>query len=193
MCSGEGVVWDIWRRKTSHCTLLMCIAGSPHRRLLMKGWLFLRFGESRWAHVGLVYLSPQRFTYLQVHHLEEQADGRHVLRARLDAKGWPETMHEVTLAQSLPLERDMRLRVYKLIAWEAPMCPFRVGAHLTVEPLDSYLPMVCNDIQYWKGRETELREEQERRQRKADGARERRKRAEAKAKTSPASKAAPAP
>ncbi len=191
LCSGEGVVHDIWRRKTSGLTLILCPPDLPHRRLLLEGWLFHRYNEVWWTHLGLVYLSPHRLTYLRVHLLEELEDQRCILQCRLDAKGHPEYLHEVDLAQQLPLESPLRLRIYKLMAWEVAHVPFSFGLRLVVEPLDLHLRMSCNNVQYWMGRDNEIREQQQRRREKAAREQARRRAARAKAAAANAAPAEP--
>ena len=143
--------------------------------------------------MGLVYLNPQRITYLKVHMLYDEPPSRAVLQCRLDENGLPETMHEVDVARSLPLQRDIRLRLYKLISVEAPHVPFSVGLELVVEAMDVHIHMACNDIVYWKGQFVELSEELERRMKKAREAAARRQAAQAKAAAAAGPKAAAKP
>ena len=185
LCAGRGILIDIWRRKTSGLTLLLCPAGQPMRYLLMEGWLFIRFDEEHFAHCGLVYLSPQRITYLKVHLLREFVDGRCNLQVRLADDDMPEVLHETDLAQQLPLERPLRLRLYKLLSFEQAHIPFALGSCLLVEPLDKSCRMVTNDCAYWNGEEAEIRDETIRRMKKAEQERKTRQAAAAKAKAAP--------
>lgn len=106
-------------------------------------------------------------------------------------KGSSGISHGVDLAQQLPLESPLRLRIYKLMAWEVAHVPFSFGLRLVVEPLDLHLRMSCNNVQYWMGRDNEIREQQQRRREKAAREQARRRAARAKAAAANAAPAEP--
>ncbi len=191
LCSGGGIIVDFFRRKTSALTFIQCPAGSEARRLLAEGWLFLRLGQEDWVHCGLVYFNPRRITYLRVHLLEERPDASAVLQARLDDQELPQVLHETDLAKQLPLASPISMTVYKLMAWESAHVPFALGALLEVQPLDKWLSMACNHLNYWAGSEVELQEERVRRAQKAEKEKARRAAAAAKAAARPKPAAPP--
>ena len=161
--------------------MIMAPFGTELRRMWLEGWVFIRLGDNLWYHCGLVYLQPQRVTYLRAHLASEREDGQCELYLRLDEAELPEVLHEVDLAKSLDLSCPLRIRLYKLQAWQVPHTPFSLGLHLTIQALHLYLPMVSNDVRFWKGSHEELADERARRLKQATLAAERRRKAAAKA------------
>ncbi len=191
LCSGSGILLDIFRLKSTKLYLLLCPEKTELRRLLLEGWLFARFNGDTFFHCGLVYLNPQRVTYLRVHLEQEHADGRVLLSCQLSAKSLPETHTDVEVAASFNLEEEIRVTLYKLVSSEMPHIPFTVGTRLHAVPLDQHVAMPENNVRVWKGRPAELVDEAARRAKLA--AKEATRRANARAKASAVPKAAPEP
>ncbi len=192
LCTGIGIIWDLFRRKSTSLVILMCPYQTQARRFLCDGWLVVRFGASpgRWLHIGLAYLNPRRLTYLELHPRVIMPVGRVILEAQL-VNEKPEVLSEVDLAVSLDLVPPMSLRLYKLMSWETVLEPFTLGKYLVAEPLDKHFSMTENEVVFWHGKDIELADELARRKKKA--AEEQAKRAKAAAKAAPTPKASPKP
>ena len=190
ICKGDGILHDVFRRKLVNMLLLMCRPDTIHRHLLVNGWLFVRLGSSLWYHIGMMYLNPQRGTFVQVYETMALEDGMFDLTCRCPG-GLPEVFQDVQIARSIDLGQPLHIRLFKLVSMEAHMHPFVLGTKLTVQPLDSHLFMACNDARFWFGRDKENLDEWNRRAKKAAKAAADRRKAAAKAGVAPAPAASP--
>ena len=170
--------------KSTHIQLLMCPSGTELRRLLLEGWVFVKFGDT-FFHVGMTYLSPQRMTYLKVHVMNEDETGRVAFECRLQADGLPETYTDIEIARELDLGPEMSIQLYKLESTERPHIPFTIGNELFAEPMDRYFTMQQNEVTFWNGADAEMRAESARRLKRVKTEAEKRKKAEAKARADP--------
>ena len=110
----------------------------------MQGWVFAKFNDHMW-HIELSYLSPVRRTYLRVHILRTRLDDVVDVEMCLGEDGMLATMTEVEITHFLDLSGGVRIRLYKLCAWESPQQDLTIGKCLTLQPLDRCYGMVTND------------------------------------------------
>ena len=156
LCTGDGVITDICRQRTTATLLLMCPPESKARKLLINGLLFVRFsgatGAPSWHHIGLMYLNPQRPTYLQVRQVDhQQARGRVVFQVPL-ADSLPVCHTDVEATQCIDAQAEARASLFCLIGVDMGMQPFSLGRQIYAEPLDHFCHVPGgNRIRFWMG------------------------------------------
>ena len=188
LCTGENVVVDIMRRKSTAAVLLLCRFGTAARSLLTNGWLCALYQNEHWYHIGLVYLNPQRFTYLKMEHvLTVPASGEVTLGVEL-VDGEAECFTDVEAMAALDPTLQAEVKLYKLTSHPCqPLIPFSLGNLVNVEPLELNGGAPIDNMRWWLGRDLELVEEINRRK-KAN-----QERAAKAAKSKPEAKHAPRP
>ena len=149
---------------------------SPPRALLLGGHLFLKTcPPDMWWHISLVYLNPQRPTYLKAHPCGRDSRDQTLLEVRV-SDSMPECRTDVELAKELELDNELHMSLWKLVSYDRPHVPFVVGKPLTVVPLEQACRLDHdNNFKFWKGSAVELREEFERRRKAIERARKQRR------------------
>ena len=121
----------------------------------MRGW-WPKFRNAGFI-FGLVYLNPQRPTYLEVFPAGQVSWDRTILDARLVDETAP-VFNEIMLMQALDLSVPVHVVLYKLVAIDRSHTPFILGRGLLASPLHQHNRMINNDFQWWSGEDAELRE-----------------------------------
>ena len=134
----------------------------------MASCIVIQLQEDIWLHVGLLYLNPQRPTYLRLHWLGAGVGGRVKLEAHAHEDGLPETFSDVEAIDQLRSNEPASIRCWRLLSFNRPHVPFAFAREVLVEPLDKSCRIPeDNHFCFWRGRDQELADETRRRMRKA--------------------------
>ena len=165
LCTQDTVVFGIARKNSTSALLSICPYKSVERRLLRNGHMVAVLQGNIFLHVGLMYLNPERATYLRLHPVRVCDRGQQLLECRL-VDGALELLTDVEAMQLLCLDREADLSLCRIRGlYGEEHTPFIIGSRILVEPLDLSIPDARYSVHFWKGRDAELRDELARRRR----------------------------
>ena len=139
ICTLPGKLFWMAKNKLMQWLLLVCPPGSQARKWLLEGYIFVQLSPGQlWLHAGLVYLNPQRFTWLQVKQTDSLGNGRSVLSSFLRGDGMPPCFADLEALMLLEIDKPLSVVLYRLVCSDRPMVPFAPGQRIVVDRLEKH-------------------------------------------------------